>query len=115
MGEIKFMDLLFSKYASPLDLINTYIDNGRFGEFVTKFLELENERRREKQEHDEDWQLWVMYTRLYPTYTQDTFIKWKAGLQTVPEKQAGSSRGGSSDADLTEEDIQNIINNVFSG
>ena len=113
MGEIKFMDLLFSRYASPLDLINTYIDSGRFGEFVTKFLELENERRREKQKHDEDWQLWVMYTRLYPTYTQDTFPKWKAGLQTVPEKQAGS-RGGCSDADLTEEGIQNIINSVFS-
>lgn len=108
------MDLLFSRYASPLDLISTYINSGRFGEFVTNFLELENERRREKQKHDEDWQLWVMYTRLYPTYTQDTFPKWKAGLQTEPEKRAGGSRGGCSDADLTEESIQNIINSVFS-
>lgn len=106
------MDLLFSRYASPLDLINTYISSGRFGEFVTNFLELENERIKEKHERDENWRLWIMYTRLYPAYTQDTFQKWRAGLITESEKQVTS---GCSDADLTEEDIQDIINSVFPG
>lgn len=103
------MDLLFSRYASPLDLINTYIDNGRFGEFVTNTLELENKRRAEKLKDDENWRLWMMYTRLYPVFTESTFPEWKAGLKTVPENQ-----GGGGDADLTEEGIQNIMDSLFS-
>ena len=106
------MDLLFSRYASPLDLINTYIDNGRFGEFVTNTLELENERRKEKLKHDDDWMLWMMYTRLYPVFTEKTFPEWKARLKTLPENKGGRNHG-CSDADMTKEDIQNIMDSLF--
>lgn len=41
---MKFMDLLFSKYASPFILLDQMISSGRFFEFVLQFIDLENER-----------------------------------------------------------------------
>ena len=100
------MDLLFSRYASPLDLLNTYLDSGRFGEFVSNFLELENERMKEKAEHDDNWKLWMMYTRILP---EKSFMDWKANLDnTAPTERTVI------DTDLTAEGIQDIMDNLFS-
>lgn len=90
--------------------MSLYIKRGRFGEFVAKVYESKQKEELEKWERDENWRLWVMYTRLYPTYTQDTFPEWKAGLKTVPEKQV--IRSGR-DEDLTDADIKGIIGRLF--
>ena len=71
------MDLLFSGYASPLDLINTYIENGRFGEFVENIIESENKRRKEAFEKEEDNKLWQAYIH---SYSDKNFADWKKGL-----------------------------------
>ena len=38
------MDLLFSKYASPFLLLDSFISAGRFCDFILKFIDLENEK-----------------------------------------------------------------------
>ena len=108
------MDLLFSRYASPFDLMKLYINNGRFGEFVSNVIRLEKERKEEKEDRDGEWMLWTMYTRLYPYYTEQTYVDWKAGLK-IDTTRDGSSGASStkSDADLTEDDIRNIIDGLF--
>ena len=52
------MDLLFSRYASPLDFMNLYINQGRFGEFVSEIIEMENERRKQTAEKEQDEKIW---------------------------------------------------------
>lgn len=41
------MDLLYSRYASPDRFMKTYIDQGRFGEFVANIIEMDMERKKE--------------------------------------------------------------------
>ena len=48
---MKFMDLLFSKYASPFSLLDGYISTGRFLEFVINFVDTINE--------DQLWEVWL--------------------------------------------------------
>ena len=55
---MEFMDLLFSRYASPLDFMKLYINQGRFGEFVEGIIGLENKRRKENNEKENDDKLW---------------------------------------------------------
>ena len=69
------MDLLYSRYASPNEFMNLYIEQGRFGEFVWNIVNLENTRRKEQAE---------------------------ANIQH------------SGDENLTEEQIQGIIERAFS-
>lgn len=40
---MKFMDLLFKKYADPFSLMTGYIQTSRFCEFVTSFVKQSNE------------------------------------------------------------------------
>jgi len=44
------MDLLYRAYSNPLDLMNIYINQGRFGKFVEGFLEAEYERKKAEAE-----------------------------------------------------------------
>ena len=55
------MDLLFSRYASPMEFMSLYIENGRFGEFVEEIINLNNTRKQEEQRKDEDSKLWTAY------------------------------------------------------
>lgn len=84
-----------------------YINRGQFGKFVTKIIELKQKEEKEKLEHDDDWKLWLMYTRILP---DKSFRDWKEDLR---KEQPRQSNGNNRDADLTEEDIQNIINDLF--
>ena len=81
---MEFMDLLFSRYASPLDFMKLYINQGRFGEFVEEIINLENKRKKEKQEKEEDDKLWQAYIR---SMSEKSFIEWKKGLKQESNKQ----------------------------
>ena len=78
------MDLLFSRYASPLDFMNLYINQGRFGEFVEGIISLENKRKKEKQEKEDDDKLWQAYIR---SMSDKSFIDWKKELKESSNKQ----------------------------
>ena len=100
------MDLLYRAYSNPLDLMNMYINQGRFGKFVTGFLEAEYERRKAEAEKDEDWKLWVMYVH---TYSDKSFSEWKRDAL----KNASETRKKNSDNDLTDDGIKSIVSNLF--
>lgn len=89
-----------------MDLVYSYINRGRFGEFVTSFLEAEYQRRKEEAEKDDDWKLWVMYVH---TYSEESFRDWKKRVV----KSSGSQQKAGTDADLTEEGIQAIVDDLF--
>lgn len=99
------MDLLYSRYASPFELMNLYINNGRFGEFVTNIINKENQRKQEEAEKENEQKLWMMYVH---TIMDKSFSEWKKEVL----RSSGSSSGGK-DEDMTDADIEEIINKFF--
>lgn len=52
---MRFIDLLFKRYASPMQLLDSMILTHRLSEFVDKVIELYNEERKEEML----WELWL--------------------------------------------------------
>lgn len=100
------MDMLYRAYSNPLDLMNLYINQGRFGKFVSGFLEAEYERRKEEAEKDFDWKLWMMYIH---TASDMSYGEWK---QVVSENASTKTRK-TKDDDLTEDGIKSIVGRLF--
>ena len=98
--------MLYRAYSNPMDLMNRYINQGRFGKFVTGFLEAEYERRKEEAEKDFDWKLWVMYIN---TASELPFGEWKESVQ----KNASSKMRKSKDENLTDDGIKTIMSKLF--
>ena len=100
------MDMLYRAYSNPLDLMNMYINQGRFGKFVTGFLESEYERRKEASEKDFDWKLWMMYIN---SITDKSYGEWKDNvLKNTSEKTRKNK-----DDDLTDDGIKSIYDRLF--
>lgn len=110
MGEIRFMDMLYAKYSCPMDLVNTYINRGRFGEFVDEFLTLEYERRKSEADKQQHRDLWEMYVHSEFTGTFDEFKE--RVLKPVSTTKGGTTRENS-DSDLTEQGADAIISGLF--
>ena len=89
-----------------MDLMNRYINQGRFGKFVTGFLEAEYERRKEEAEKDLEWKLWVMYIN---SASDMSFGEWKESVQ----KNASNKMRKNKDDDLTDDGIMSIVHNLF--
>ena len=100
------MDMLCRAYSNPLDLMNRYINQGRFGKFVTGFLEAEYDRRKNEAEKDFDWKLWMMYIN---SYSDKYFGEWKQDIQ----KNASEKTRKTKDDDLTDDGIQTIMDKLF--
>lgn len=98
------MDLLYSRYANPMELISLYINRGRFGEFVHDFLESEYNRLKDEAEKDNNWKLWTMYIH---SMADVSFNDWKAAV-------LGGGSEANSDFDLTEEGINQILSDTFN-
>ena len=102
------MDLLYHRYASPMDLVNSYINRGQFGKFVTSFLEAEYERRKEEAEKDDDWKLWMMYIH---SSAEESFLDWKK--RVLGNTGNNGKRKANRDNDLTDDGINAIIADLF--
>ena len=100
------MDMLYRAYSNPLDLMNSYINQGRFGKFVTGFLEAEYDRRKEEAERDYDWKLWMMFIN---TASELPFGEWKESVQ----KNASDKMRTNKDENLTDDGIKTIMNKFF--
>lgn len=100
------MDMLYRAYSNPLDLMNHYINQGRFGKFVKGFLEAEYERRKSEDEKDYNWKLWMMYIN---SYSDMTFGEWKESVH----KNASERKRKNKDDDLTDDGIEAIVNELF--
>lgn len=90
-----------------MDLMNSYINRGRFGEFVTEFLQSEYDRQKAGMDKDEEMKLWIMYCH---SYSEDSFLDWK---KKVLRSGSNGQRQGT-DADLTDKDIQAICDDIFN-
>ena len=102
------MDLLYRAYSNPLDLMNMYINRGRFGNFVEGFLQAEYERKKAEAERNNDWMLWVAYIH---SYSSESFNEWK-------KRRCGSgstTKNTSRDSELDDEGISNLLTDLFKG
>ena len=100
------MDMLYRAYSNPLDLMNRYINQGRFGKFVTGFLESEYERRKQDAEKDYEWKLWTMYIH---SYTDKSYGEWKKEIQ----ENATNGHKTNKDDDLTDDGIKALVGRLF--
>lgn len=105
MGEFEFMDLLYSRYASPFEFMSRYIRQQRFGEFVSEILRLDSNRRRNDAEKENDDRLWSVYIR---TMSDKSFAEWKKTLHTAAPLPAGQAETEVT----TREDINTMIRNA---
>lgn len=80
------------------------MDQGRFGEFVSEIIKAENERRKETEEKENEQKLWELYLH---SYSDKSFVDWKSEIQTKTNEQK------TKDENMTEDDIVNIINELF--
>jgi hypothetical protein len=101
------MDLLYSRYSSPMDLVNRYINHGRFGSFVEGFLKEEYERRKQEAEKENELKLWIAYVH---SYSDKNYNEWKKQIFDV----GSTTHSGKSDADLTEDGIKSILDSLFT-
>lgn len=101
------MDLLYTKYSSPMDLMKRYINQGRFGAFVEGMIQAENERRQAEAKKEEDMMLWIAYVH---SESADTFNEWR---RKIFGGESGSTTKKNSDHDLNDEGIMAIVNRLF--
>lgn len=101
------MDLLYSRYASPFEFMSMYINQGRFGEFVSEIIRMENKRRAEIAEKENDDRLWSAYIR---SMSDMTFKEWKGSL-TVKEKPISYSMTNEQ-VDATKEMAKGILKKI---
>lgn len=66
-----------------MEFMKIYINNGRFGEFVTEILAMDKKRKDEEAEKENDNKLWTAY--LLGGAKDQTFNEWKAGLTMKEE------------------------------
>lgn len=83
-----------------------YIKRGRFGEFVEECIDSENKRRSEEAEKENEQKLWLMYVH---SRADKSFNDWKAEVL-----KPAAQHKGSRDENMTDEDITDIINGLFS-
>lgn len=79
MGEFEFMDLLFERYASPIEFMNLYIEQGQFGEFVTEIIQMNSKRKQEEDEKANNQKMWELYLH---SMSDKSFDDWKKEIMT---------------------------------
>lgn len=101
------MDLLHSRYASPMEFMQLYIEQGRFGEFVEGILELDFKRKKEEAEKEEEHKLWTMYIH---SMSDKSFIDWKKGL--MEQKKPESYSMTNEQVESTIQDSKGILQRI---
>lgn len=101
------MDLLYSRYSSPMDLVKRYISQRRFGAFVEGFLKEVYERRKQEAEKENEMKLWIAYVH---SYSDKPYDAWKKQIF----KRGSTTPTGKSDRDLTDDGIRKILDATFT-
>lgn len=101
MGEFRFMDLLYSRYSNPMDLMDHYMKQGQLGKLVSNIIELESERKQEERKKLEEEKLWSMYIH---SMADCSFNEWKK--KVLQPATPGRTR----DEDMTTSDALGIVN-----
>lgn len=69
--------------------MQTYIKRGRFGEFVYRVIDRENQRRKVEAEKEEDNRLWIAYVH---SMAEKSYSDWKNGLRKEPPQQQSKNQ-----------------------
>lgn len=80
------------------------MEDGRFGEFVQEIISSENKRLKDEAQKEEDRKMWELYLH---SASDKSFRDWKA------EVAGRNKKVGKRDADLTNDDVDAIINRLF--
>lgn len=83
-----------------------YIDSGRFGEFVFELISSENKRRQDEAQKEEEQKMWELYLH---SFSDKSFTDWRAEATKSRQNKAD----GKKDAEMTTEDVDNIIKHLF--
>lgn len=71
-----------------MELMKIYIEQGRFGEFVTEILEMDFKRKQEEAKKENENKLWLAYVH---SMSDKPFSEWKRQLtQKKPEPESYS-------------------------
>lgn len=100
------MDMLYSRYSNPLDLMSMYINQGRFGDFVAGFCTAEYDRKKEEAEKDKENKLWMAYVY---SHSDLSYRDWKNKVCSTDKPAVTHG----SDESLDDEGIRTIINDLF--
>lgn len=100
------MDLLFGRYASPLDFMKLYIDQGRFGEFVEEIIRLENKRKKEEEKKENENKLWQAYIH---SMSDKPFMDWKKEAVQENRKQSRSLAMTDKQVEAVKEQTRGIL------
>ena len=104
--------MLYRAYSCPMDLMTRYVNQGRFGNFVSEFLTLETERRKAEAEKEQRRELWAMYIH---SYTDETFGDFKDRVCKPASTTKGSTtQAANGDANMTIKDAQAIMDSLFT-
>lgn len=82
-----------------------YMNDGRFGEWVTNFITAENKRRKEEAEKENDRKLWELYIH---SYSEKSFIDWKASVV-----KSSPANGAGKDDYMTKEQVNDLFNRLI--
>lgn len=106
------MDMLYRAYSCPMDLMNHYINLGRFGKFVNDFLTLEQERKKAEAEKELRRELWAMFVH---SHTDETFGEFKERVcKPISTTQGSTTRAAGRDAQMTVQDARAIMDSLFT-
>lgn len=77
-----------------------YISQGEFGEFVENIIRLDEQRKNEQNEKEEDAKLWNMYVH---SMSSESFNDWKKRVLSQPQPQSQH---------MGKEQLVEVINNT---
>ncbi len=104
------MDLLHSRYASPMDFMHLYIEQGRFGEFVSEIIELDFKRKREEAEKEEEHKWWTMYVH---SMSDKSFEMWKREvLERSVKKEPETYSMTDEQVEATKQEAKGILKKI---
>lgn len=104
------MDLLHSRYASPMEFMRLYIEQGRFGEFVSEILELDSKRKQEEEEKEEEHRWWTMYVH---SMSDKSFEMWKKEVMERSKENAPENYSMTNEqVDATKQDVKGILKKI---
>lgn len=91
-----------------MEFMKSYMEQGRFGEFVTNILDMDAKRREEKEEKEEDDRLWLAYIH---SMADMPFGEWKRNLfnKAETEKKPASLSMTNEQVEATKQNARGIL------
>ena len=90
-----------------MDFMRLYIEQGRFGEFVSEIFELDFKRRKEEAEKEEEHKWWTMYIH---SMSDKSFIEWKKEM--MEQKKPESYSMTNEQVESTIQDSKGILQRI---